>query len=415
LLSQQRGLEAIRLEVEVEAFGVIVDVPEVDISGWLSIDRMINDWSIPRNGFELSHTSPTAIFGNDIYSFWEITSGQGRRLKFDTNFTLLRQENYYLFNGTGLMRGGFPSGSFINSIIYENNTWVIAGFNDDGAHNLMYGPTLDNLVGNLQFTQARYAYINSVNYLNNIWIVCGWANQVNNVFYGSNLASLTPLAIFGIGGTAKMAAYDNNTWVIVGQDKSGSGNNVYYGSSLASLTPLPIFGNGGQAYFATYANNTWVIVGYNISTSGINVYYGSSLASLTPLSLFGNGGTARSALYANNTWVIVGDDKSGSGNNVYYGSNLASLTPLPIFGNTGSARGVFYLDSKWVICGKDTSGSGRNVYYGSSLTSLTAIPLFGNGGYAEKAVYQNDTLVMCGKDVSGSNNHIWYYTLWSTQ
>ena len=175
-------------------------------------------------------------------------------------------------------------------------------------------------------------------------------------------STLIPYSIFGGGGYANNVTYANNTWVIVGDDGSGSNpeNNVYYGTDLGNLTDLSIFGSG-YAYNVTYANNTWVIVGDD--GSGLNnVYYGPTLGSLIAYPIFGSG-YAYNVTYDNNTWVIVGDDGSGS-NNVYYGTTLGSLTPYSIFGS-GYANNAIYANNTWVIVGYDGSGS-NNVYYGTS-------------------------------------------------
>jgi hypothetical protein len=449
-LSQQRGLESNRIEIEAELYGIIIDEVTSELLSLNMFEVFFENpvpgqgwWVEYLNGFDFPYEIPSIAYANGEWVATGVGGGGGIfKVYTGTDFVNLTIDPRF-------SRGNW--GNDVNKLprpfnIYINNTWVIltqsdkspqqtqtfgGRFEGDLSGNvssdcMFYGPTLDNLTRNDFFREGRInSYINDITYQNNAWVVCGWNNGINNVWYGPTLdyGSIIPYPIFGNGGTAYMARYGNNNWVIVGHDRSGSGNNVYYGSTMGSLTPLAIFGNGGFARSVIYDNGIWVIVGYDKSGLGRNVYYGSNLASLTHLPLFGDGGIARSALYANNTWVIVGDNKSAFGYNVYYGSSLASLTPYAIFGNNGSGKGVFYLNNNWVICGKDTSGSGRNVYYGNTLGALKYYEIFGVGGYAEKAMYEDNTLVMWGQDITSpmlpTDNtvagKIWYHTNWFMQ
>jgi hypothetical protein len=166
LLSQQRGLEATRIEIEVEVYGFVVDTPTScpnnGLSELLSIDLFEGNFNNTVNGFEQPYTSPSVAYANGKWAVVGYTSS------FNKPYVLyngcLNNLNGFYYETTS----GFLYQSFVNSVIYANGQWAIGGFSGDGAEVILVGSELNNNMTRIKQPQlSYYSYINSINYINN--------------------------------------------------------------------------------------------------------------------------------------------------------------------------------------------------------------------------------------------------------
>jgi hypothetical protein len=290
------------------------------------------------------------------------------------------------------------------SAVYANSTWVFCGEDTKTSlsYNVCYGPDPANLKYLSIFGNTGNALF--ATYGGGNWVICGLDTSGSgfNVYYGPSPDNLRPLAIFGAGGFASHAAYANGTWVIVGDANSGR-NSVYYGSNLANLTPLSLLESSSKV---RYLDNKWIICGYNGGVNNVPLYfYGTDLANLTAGQILPQNSNASclEVAFANNTWVLGFNTNSVF--NLAYGATLNSLTPVSMFLVGGNAKSIVYGNGVWGICGTyydPNINLQTSIYYGANIAALTPklTPL------SNFLVFQNGIWVAGGDNTATGNNLI---------
>jgi hypothetical protein len=316
----------------------------------------------------------------------------------------------FSYNGTTFtnLSGGIPNMVNVLTLQYNGSLWLIGGngvgitpiiFSYNGSTFTQESTLLKGFTGN--------SWIYSLDYGNNQWLLGGGGlQQGENPAQGylnsraSGSAAYTDqtanLRNFGTDNINAIAA-DANGHVLLGGGPSGGGMsaiNSYTGSAFTNVVP-PIHISTVNAIDGN--GSTWLIGSYKLTS-----FNGTTWTDLS--NQFGWTSTVN-AIHWNTSECFVGSTNRQLMR--YNGNSLSSLDISSAFGPSDSVNAIHFGDNTWVIGGASGSLAGYNP--GSSVWSLNSTSASGftaiNAvGYA---AYNGKHLFMIGGVTSPQRVRLW--------
>jgi len=272
----------------------------------------------------------------------------------------------------------FPVRYGHTNLVYNNEMWVIAGFNYNDVWNSADGTNWIKATGSAAFKGREYH--SSAVYDNKMWVIAGAylipssSVFLSDVWYstdGADWYEATGNAAFGQRDSHTSLVYNNAIWVIGGYDGSNLRNDVWYSTDGANW----VTATGDAAFSARYGhtsvvynNEMWVIAGTLMN----DVWYSSDGANWTEAT--GNADFQGrqnhvSMVYCNKMWVIGGENPDNFGtlmNDVWFsgdGANWTEAIANAAFSARWNHAGAVFNNKIWLTAGNSKIGIVDDVWH----------------------------------------------------
>ena len=374
-----------------------------DNQAWLvqvfsSTGTFVTQWDPTQGSPLLSSEKSVGVDGNGLVY---VTDGFGAVGFFDGNGNLLGSNQAVSVNQGTTLTFNSPEG-----IAVSGGNWVVADSGNGLLEKFGVCPIADTptVINTSTFTATITPTPSPIpTPLSNVW------------------SQATDSASFSPRGNQAGVFYNNQLWMIGGQDASGPKNDVWYspdGVDWKLTTSKADFGvrYGHQA--VVYNNKMWVVGGYDgshfendvwYSTNGINWSAATTQAAFAgryghECIVFNDGSGSK-------LWVIGGRTNAGLTNDVWNSSDGINWTQVaPSGGATFAPRadfGCVAFNNKLWVMGGSPSGEISDVWSSSNgavWTPARSSQVFGGPSWMTGLVYGSQMLAVGG---NGSSNGFW--------
>jgi photosystem II stability/assembly factor-like uncharacterized protein len=315
-----------------------------------SIDNGVN-WEIIYN-YENNNMLVNATYYNNVW----ITIGYN-----DTRQKpiILRSIN----NGISWSNITINTRSELNSILYNNGIWIVAGNKPNTLLNSIDdGQTWSTITNNLPDYPSLETVISVDNtlfaILNNGFPVPFYYSEIlNSIDNGKTWQSITKIRDINL---RSLIYNGNNTIIGTGLNLLNQKGIIIKSIDKGITWSTPIFiNNSSYIYSAEYKDNIWIAVGADLSKHGLIVRSLDNGETWLPAIIDSTVNQFRSITYGNGLWITIGQTNNSAFNKIIYSTDNGESWKVKKFYTPGynNINKIIYANNKFLIIGNEIAYS----------------------------------------------------------